>query len=404
MRWKTAALVLGFLIFALPGHALAQVPPLIRYQGTLTDGNGAPLTGSHNLTFRFYDAAIGGTKMWEEIQTNIPLTQGAFSVLLGQVAPLSLNFDINCWMAVSVDGAAELTPRTQVASVPNAYLSAKADQLARSEGVQPGNLVKNGSFESWSTGVSAAPDQWSPTGGAALAKETTFIKLGLASASLSRVGADATLNQDVTARAGGVSYIPSRTYTFSAWVKATVPSRTHLSISDGVGSSYSVYHTGGGAFELLTITRTLDPAATKLQVALEITGGDANAWVDGAALVEGGAPFAFRPHPNDEQIRISNFKKSIGDITWLDKTDQGEWRMEMGEFQVTLTANGVANNSVPFERAFRTVRIALITSANPGYQGFWQVYVPGTWGINVRVDNGPPNTTVNAYWVAIGQD
>jgi|GEM_PF-3400741 len=404
MRWKTAALVLGFLIFTLPGHAFSQVPPLIRYQGILTDGNGAPLTGSHNLTFRFYDAAIGGTKVWEEIQTNIPLTQGAFSVLLGQVAPLGLAFDLNCWMAVSVDGAAELTPRTQVASVPNAYLAGKAEQLMKSEGIQPGNLIKNGSFESWSTGVSAAPDQWSPTGGAALAKETTFVKLGLASASLSRISSDATLNQDVTARAGGASYVASRTYTFSAWVKATVPSRTHLSISDGVSSSYSAFHTGGGTFEFLTVTRALDPAATKLQVALEITGGDASAWVDGAALVEGGAPFAFRPHPNDEQIRISNFKKATGESTWVDKTDQGEWRIEMGEVQATLNATGGAYTGIPFERAFRTVRIALISDPNAGYQGFWHVVLAGTWGVNVRVDNGPPNTTVNAYWVVIGQD
>jgi len=44
----------------------AQVPGLINYQGRLTDANGAPVTGSKNLTISIYDAATGGNLLYTE--------------------------------------------------------------------------------------------------------------------------------------------------------------------------------------------------------------------------------------------------------------------------------------------------------------------------------------------------
>jgi hypothetical protein len=38
----------------------------IAYQGRLADAAGAPLTGTYNMIFRLYDAATGGTPLWEE--------------------------------------------------------------------------------------------------------------------------------------------------------------------------------------------------------------------------------------------------------------------------------------------------------------------------------------------------
>ena len=129
-RWKflagATALAAGL---AFSGIGLAQIPRLIRYQGTLTDAEGNPMEGPCDLKFRFYDAAAGGTPVWEETQAGVPVARGAFSVLLGSVAPLNLRFDADCWLAVSVNGGAEMTPRHQVASVPNAYLSEKADAV-----------------------------------------------------------------------------------------------------------------------------------------------------------------------------------------------------------------------------------------------------------------------------------
>ena len=39
-----------------------SVPPLVNYQGMLTDASGKPLTGMKKLEFNLYDTAIGGSE------------------------------------------------------------------------------------------------------------------------------------------------------------------------------------------------------------------------------------------------------------------------------------------------------------------------------------------------------
>ena len=127
--WQPMALVLwvaGSCLVAVPA-AHATVPHLIRYQGTLADTQQVPLEGTYTLTFRLYDATTGGTNVWEETQTNVPLTKGQFSVLLGQVTPLDLAFDKDLWLSIQVNTDAEMTPRQQLSSVPYAYRSAVAE-------------------------------------------------------------------------------------------------------------------------------------------------------------------------------------------------------------------------------------------------------------------------------------
>ena len=102
----------------------AQVPALIRYQGTAVDSNGVGLEGPYTLTFRLYPAATGGTAAWEEIQPNVPIAKGQFSVLLGSVKPLTaMDWSQPCWLAVVVNGGAELAPRQQITSVPMAIMA-----------------------------------------------------------------------------------------------------------------------------------------------------------------------------------------------------------------------------------------------------------------------------------------
>ena len=113
----------------LPGRAQAQVPHLVRYQGQAVDSQGVPLEGPYALTFRLYDAATGGTKMWEETQTNVPVMKGYFSILLGQVAPLNGNWGMPCWLSVQVGTAPELSPRQRITSVPLAIQAEYAEQL-----------------------------------------------------------------------------------------------------------------------------------------------------------------------------------------------------------------------------------------------------------------------------------
>ena len=114
--------------------AFAQVPALIRYQGQAVDSHGVPLEGPYTLTFRLYDAETGGVKIWEETQTNVPLTGGHFSVLLGQVASLdATDWSQPRWLSVQVNSDPELVPRQRITSVPLAMRAKTAEELANGE-------------------------------------------------------------------------------------------------------------------------------------------------------------------------------------------------------------------------------------------------------------------------------
>ena len=119
------SLAMGFLIVQ---SAAAQIPPLIRYQGTLVDTTNVPLEGTYTLTFRLYAASSGGTAVWTETQPAIPISRGVFSVLLGQATPLSLSFDREYWLSTQVGIDAEMRPRQRLTSVPYAYRAGVADQ------------------------------------------------------------------------------------------------------------------------------------------------------------------------------------------------------------------------------------------------------------------------------------
>lgn len=120
------SLAIGLLIVQ---PAAAQVPPLIRYQGTLVDTTNVPLEGTYNLTFRLYAASSGGAAIWTETQPAIPISRGVFSVLLGQTTPLTLPFDREYWLSTQVGIDAEMSPRQRLTSVPYAYRAEVADQV-----------------------------------------------------------------------------------------------------------------------------------------------------------------------------------------------------------------------------------------------------------------------------------
>ncbi len=101
--------VVVFLL--LTSLLLADVPHLISYQGRLTNSSGVPLTGSHNITFTLYNAAVGGTALWTETHSGVVLnSDGLYNVMLGSVTPFptTVDFSIRYWLAVSVDGGSEI--------------------------------------------------------------------------------------------------------------------------------------------------------------------------------------------------------------------------------------------------------------------------------------------------------
>jgi hypothetical protein len=107
----------------------STVPTMISYQGQLLDrgGNLVP-DGTYSMTFKLYDASIGGNLLWSETQS-VTVTNGLFNVMLGAARSLDgVDFLGESYLEVGVNGQV-LSPRQQMVSVPYAFRAANADKL-----------------------------------------------------------------------------------------------------------------------------------------------------------------------------------------------------------------------------------------------------------------------------------
>jgi hypothetical protein len=113
-RICTAAALLA-VCFAACAVATAQsFSQILSFQGRLADmGTGKPLAdGQYQVTFRIYNAASGGTKLWQETQT-VSQAGGIFSVYLGSVTqfPSDVFTNGDRWLSLQVSGDAEMADR-----------------------------------------------------------------------------------------------------------------------------------------------------------------------------------------------------------------------------------------------------------------------------------------------------
>ena len=128
-NWLMACCCLLTALFCCGTVSWAQVPHLLRYQGQLTDSQSVPLEGPYDLTFMLYSAASGGTKVWEETQPNIPIVGGRFSVLLGQLRSLDIDWRNPYWLTLHVgNDPTEFSPRQLITAVPMAIQAEVAER------------------------------------------------------------------------------------------------------------------------------------------------------------------------------------------------------------------------------------------------------------------------------------
>ncbi len=94
----------------------AGVPAQINYQGYLYDPAGDGINGRMDFRFTIYDAEFAGAAHWTELQTGIAVTDGLFQVILGNVTPISCDFNGPYWLEITVEGEV-LSPRMPLTSV-----------------------------------------------------------------------------------------------------------------------------------------------------------------------------------------------------------------------------------------------------------------------------------------------
>lgn len=137
--------LLPALMLAAPGTLGAVEPPaLLNYQAVLRDAAGAPLTGSFDMTFRFFDSETGGNEILIDrhmVLTGKPVTVagGLLSVALGDglvvdgagpgvyTSLATLFRDCSAvWLEITI-GSETLAPRTRVQSAGYALNASTAE-------------------------------------------------------------------------------------------------------------------------------------------------------------------------------------------------------------------------------------------------------------------------------------
>jgi hypothetical protein len=155
------------------------------------------------------------------------------------------------------------------------------------------NLIRNDDFLSWPDGDSAAPVYWALTGaGASVARTGTGLgdtnrKIGDFAGKVTRAGTNCYLENillDGTAFTRA-DFLRTKYIAIGVWVKCSTPNIARVAVYDGIGTSYSSYHTGGGAWEFLPITRQLDSSATEISVQCHVDTSDGNAHFSGATAI-----------------------------------------------------------------------------------------------------------------------
>ncbi|HNT78133.1 MAG TPA: pectinesterase family protein [Anaerolineae bacterium] len=124
LPWDQNARIAGLEARLAGLEASAGAPPVVSYQGYLAEADNTPIDEARTLKFSIYDGA--STLLWQEIHTDTMITDGYFSVLLGDQTPLTAAVfsDPNRQLQVSVaetdgSGYTDLERQT-IAAVPYA--------------------------------------------------------------------------------------------------------------------------------------------------------------------------------------------------------------------------------------------------------------------------------------------
>jgi len=118
--FTTAIFMLLVLIGALDANA--QTPRMISWQAMVSDAGGARIPdGPCQITFSLYEEAFGGVPVYTENQTR-NVVGGVVDGVIGSASgiPTTVPFDRQYFLGISINGGAELQPRTPLTPAPQA--------------------------------------------------------------------------------------------------------------------------------------------------------------------------------------------------------------------------------------------------------------------------------------------
>ena len=149
------------------------VPPMVSFNGMLTDINAKPFTGVVGVMFSLYKEQQGGVPLWTEMQNVQADKTGHYAVMLGSTSAHGLPADLFVsgearWLAVQPEGQPE-QPRVVLLSVPYALKAGDAQTIG---GLPPSAFVmaapgttNSGSLSSQQDGGNSSTPAPPPLGG-----------------------------------------------------------------------------------------------------------------------------------------------------------------------------------------------------------------------------------------------
>ena len=145
-----------------PG-AVTIVNDVVQVQGRLTEPDGTPLNGNHNLTVSIYDTLSGGTARCTDTDP-VTVIDGLFTVSMDFCTAQVFNGDA-LFIGIKVDADPEMTPRQEIFSVPYAWALRPGAIVKGADSFVfvPGNtLVKNlsGDTTRWDIQVNGGARIW----------------------------------------------------------------------------------------------------------------------------------------------------------------------------------------------------------------------------------------------------
>jgi hypothetical protein len=137
---KNLLLIIAWLL-SLICLSKAQIPEQISWQGQLTNSGGDLLEGQYDITFSIYNTETGGNAIWTEIHNDVSISKGVVSLILGSINPLSVNFNEQLWLEISIDGEGPLSRRGFTSSPYSFYTKAIEDNSITSEKIKNASIL-----------------------------------------------------------------------------------------------------------------------------------------------------------------------------------------------------------------------------------------------------------------------
>ena len=172
------------------------------------------------------------------------------------------------------------------------------------------NLLDNATFEYWGRGSDDQLAAWTLSGASStVTRVRSDYSAGQFAANVARSDTNAILTQTIPIQ---IDQLRGETISCEALVKTATASIARIQINDGASATASSTHSGGGGWETLTITHTVDSSADgPLDFTCEVVTSDGNADFERVVAVEASSVDSNLQDYGDQHFRLRDIKATV---------------------------------------------------------------------------------------------